>query len=305
MAVFVEKAVRGTATWSPGQKDGGNTAIGFHALQNNTSAVGNTAIGSAALAVQSFDNGSFWYAGNTAVGEFALGNNQPTATTNGHSNTAIGSGALMFSQAGAFNSALGAQALVALDVGSFNTALGYNAGARVDQITGYLGTPVTFDALDTGSYNTFVSSAGATAEVDNCTAVGMDAYCDATNQVRLGNVFVNSIGGKVAWSTLSDGRAKTNVRSLEQGLPLVLALKPVSYRLRGGNGRADMGFVAQDVEAVLGDTYNVVDAGGDPDRTLSLRYAQLIAPLVKAVQEQQVQIETLRAEVAALKRGQE
>ena len=93
------------------------------------------------------------------------------------------------------------------------------------------------------------------------------------------------------------------MRELEQGLPLVLALRPVSYRYKGGNGRADMGFVAQDVEALLGDAYNVVDAGGDADRTLSLRYAEFIAPLVKAVQEQQAQIEALRAELAALRGG--
>jgi hypothetical protein len=51
-----------------------------------------------------------------------------------------------------------------------------------------------------------------------------------------------------------------------------------------------MGFLAQDVEALLGDGYNVLGVGGDPERTLSLRYTDLIAPLVKAVQEQQAQI---------------
>jgi hypothetical protein len=235
------------------------------------------------------------------MGSLALADNHPTAPTNGHSNTAVGVSALQFSVDGASNSALGARALAFLDFGSLNTAIGFNAGARLDQITGYLGTPVTFDALDTGSYNTFIGPAGATAEVDNCTAVGMDAYCDANDQVRLGNFFVNSIGGKVDWSTLSDARAKTDVEDLEVGLPFVLALRPVSYRYKGGNARTDMGFVAQDVERLLGEGYNVVDPGGDPGRTLSLRYAELIAPLVKAVQEQQAQIEALRSELAALR----
>ena len=48
-----------------------------------------------------------------------------------------------------------------------------------------------------------------------------------------------------------------------------------------------MGFLAQDVEALLGDGYSVLGIGGDKDRTLSLRYTDLIAPMVKAIQEQQ------------------
>jgi hypothetical protein len=161
----------------------------------------------------------------------------------------------------------------------------------------------------TGSYNTFLGSGtGATASVSNCTAVGTDAYCDATDQVRLGNFFVSSIGGKVGWSALSDRRAKKDVRELSLGLEFVMGLRPVEYRLRNGNERVDMGFVAQDVEDLLGDGYNVVDVGGDAERTLSLRYADLIAPLVKAVQEQQREIaeskkelDSLRAAVGALR----
>ena len=271
-------------------------------MGQSVNAYNDTAVGYGALASQAFDNGGTpWFSNNTAVGNGALNSNHSSSETTGIENTALGSGAMQTNVSGSANTAAGVNALVFLDDGFKNTAVGHSAGARLDTITGYAGSAVTFHVTDSGSFNTFIGSAGATADVDNCTAIGQDAYCDATDQVRLGNFFVNSIGGKVAWSTLSDGRAKTDVRELESGLPLVLALKPVTYRLKGGSGRADMGFVAQDVEAVLGDSYNVVDAGGDPDRTLSLRYSELIAPLVKAVQEQQAQIEALRAELAALR----
>lgn len=319
MAVFVEKAMRGTASWYPGDRGSFNTGLGESALLNNSAMLdGNTAIGSGALEDQSFDNGGVpMTSANTAVGRFALASNQPTTSTNGifntavgavalgnnltgYANTALGFGTMILNFTGWENTAVGADALNNNN-GFRNTAVGRSAGARSDTITGYLGTDVTLVPTSAGSYNTFVSMAGATSDVSNCTAVGMDAYCVANDQVRLGNFFVNSIGGKVDWSTLSDARAKEDVRDLEAGLPLVLALRPVSYRYKAGNGRADLGFVAQDVEALLGEDYNVVDAGGDVDRTLSLRYAQLIAPLVKAVQEQQAQIEALRAEIAALK----
>ena len=286
MAVFVEKAMRGTASWSPGNLGNRNTGLGASALFNNATAGGNTAIGQRALFVQSFDNnGGAWDSLNTAIGLQALADNEPTSTANGYGNTAVGAYAMNLNT-----------------TGFRNTALGWSAGAREGQmVTGYAGSDVALVANQTGNYNTFVGPSGSTTQVDNCTAVGVDAYCDGTNQVRLGNFFVSSIGGKVAWSALSDARAKSDIRDLDRGLDLVLALRPVSYRYKGGNGRTDLGFVAQDVEELLGDGYNVVDAGGDADRTLSLRYAELIAPLVKAVQEQQAQIEALRGEIRALR----
>ena len=57
--------------------------------------------------------------------------------------------------------------------------------------------------------------------------------------------------------------------------------------------------LAQDVEAVLGDGYNVLGIGGDKDRTLSLRGTDLIAPMVKAIQEQQATIKAQQAQIEA------
>jgi len=119
--------------------------------------------------------------------------------------------------------------------------------------------------------------------------------------VRIGNTAVNVIGGQVAWSNLSDARAKRDIRELDLGLDLILALRPVRFRMIEGNGRVDLGFLAQDVEMLLGNRYNVLGVGGDADRTLSLRYTDFIAPLVKAVQEQQEQIEAQRGEIDLLK----
>jgi hypothetical protein len=335
MAVFIEAGMRGTAEWSPGDRGSANTGLGFQALYNNpVNSRLNTAVGHLALFSQSFDPGTSYEFNNTAVGGYALFSNQPTSTTNGFSNTAIGRSALYSNTTGTFNSGIGAGSLVTNVVGnrntsvgfsslglttssnntavgayalgwnstgSPNTAIGWKAGGRNgDVITGYTGSPVTVLSNTNGSYNTFVGVTGVTTQVVNCTAVGMDAYCDADNQVRLGNVFVTSIGGKVGWSALSDARAKSDVRDLDLGLDFLLALRPVSFRYIAGNGRTDMGFVAQEVEALLGDGYNALDIGGDTERTLSLRYTDLIAPLVKAVQEQQAQIEARDARIARL-----
>lgn len=262
-----------------------NTATGSGSLSNNTTADDNTAVGAYSLLFQSFSNGgTAWSSRNTAVGLSALTSNQPTSTGNGIQNTAVGARAL-------FNNITGA----------YNTAVGSDAGTSFDAITAYGGGMISLVPGTTGSYNTFVGyRAGATAIVSNCTAVGVDAYCSGDNQVRLGNVFVSSIGGKVVWSALSDLRAKTDVRDVTLGLDFVLALRPVEYELRGGNGRLDMGFVAQDIEGLLGERYNVLDIGADPDRTLSLRHSHLIAPVVRAVQEQQATIQAQQTRVDTL-----
>ncbi|HQQ76835.1 MAG TPA: tail fiber domain-containing protein, partial [Thermoanaerobaculia bacterium] len=266
-----------------------NTAVGYFALLANTSGSYNTAVGGGSLV------NSRTGSRNTAVGGGTL------SSSNGDDNTALGHDALYYALDAGRNTAVGSAAL-RTTMGAQNTALGYQAGARAGAGTGYGGGAITFLENTTGNYNTFLGyGTGATASVSNCTAVGIDAYCDAGDQVRLGNFFVNSIGGKVGWSALSDARAKEDIRDLDAGLDLVLRLRPVSYRLKGGNGRTDLGFLAQDVEALLGNDFGVVTAGGDPDRTLSLRYQDFIAPLVKAVQQQQREIDEAKKESAALR----
>jgi hypothetical protein len=266
-----------------------NTASGFYTLSSNTTGSYNTASGALALTLNTTGDD------NTATGYLALYGN-----TTGIGNTASGGWALFNNTTGSENTASGHDALRATTTGSQNTAVGNSAGARTGAGTGYGGSAIAFVANTTGNYNTFLGrGTGATASVSNCTAVGIDAYCDGNDQVRLGNFWVTSIGGKVGWSALSDARAKTDVRDLDRGLELVLALRPVSYRMRGGS-RTDMGFLAQEVESLFGEDYGVLTVGGDADRTLSLRYQDFIAPLVKAVQEQQAIIDDLRSRLARL-----
>jgi len=272
MAVFVEKAVRGTGTWSPGDLSNGNTGLGRAALLNNSVyAMNNTAVGNGALQLQSFTNGNAnYYAENTAVGWVALYNNQPDGGNggfNGTQNTAVGVGALGLNT-----------------VGYFNTSMGEYSGHA--NVSGY--------------GNTFL---GRGADVDsggrvNATAIGWGAIVDDSYKVQIGNTDVTAIGGQVAWTAFSDIRGKKDVADLDLGLDFVLALRPVSYRLKSGNDRIDMGFVAQDIEALLGDGYNVLTIGGDKDRTLALRHTDLIAPIVKAIQEQQATIEAQQGRLA-------
>jgi hypothetical protein len=96
----------------------------------------------------------------------------------------------------------------------------------------------------------------------------------------------------------SDGRLKENVVGLPYGLDAVRRLRPVAFTWQDGlDDRQHYGLIAQEVAPVLPD---LVMAGDDPERTLSMNYAEVVPVLVKAIQEQQEQLDTQADQIAAL-----
>jgi len=104
-------------------------------------------------------------------------------------------------------------------------------------------------------------------------------------------------------SAISDIRYKENVRDLDVGLNAVMALKPRLYDWKEGKG-ADIknarGFIAQEFEEVFPD---LIDTWKDPTPEGEEPYKSvrqdLIPVLVKAIQEQQAIIESLKARLDA------
>jgi len=125
-----------------------NTALGVNALLVNTTGYHNTAVGTGALATNSIG------IQNTALGKAAL-----AANTTGTQNTAVGYAALNANITGIQNVAMGAQALMNNTTGQYNTALG--GGALHANTTGTQNTAVGYAALyvnTTGQYNTAVGT---------------------------------------------------------------------------------------------------------------------------------------------------
>jgi len=110
----------------------------------------------------------------------------------------------------------------------------------------------------------------------------------------------------------SDQRDKTDIVDIDLGLDFVKSLRPVNYRwnLRSGyeGTRTHMGFISQEVAAVLGDkasdrgvwinnSEETSNVDGMGEKTLpegqGLRYHQLIAPIVKAIQELEARVASL------------
>jgi hypothetical protein len=84
-------------------------------------------------------------------------------------------------------------------------------------------------------------------------------------------------------------------------LDFVMKLRPVEYQMIKGDEKINFGFIAQDVEKLTGTKNSILTIGGDADITLGLRYTDFIAPMVKAMQEQQEEIQKQHKEIEALK----
>ncbi len=99
----------------------------------------------------------------------------------------------------------------------------------------------------------------------------------------------------------SDARLKRDVANLKYGLDQLLRLRPVSWRWKSEpEGKPQMGLVAQEVEKVMPE---LVLKDADSTKPLGLNYMALLPVAVKAIQEQQAQIEQLQARVTQLERS--
>lgn len=315
---------------------GYNTAVGADALYSNTSAFHNAAFGSSSLYSNTtgYENvaiGSRALELNTTgTQNSALGSLSLSTNTTGDYNTSIGSHAMINNITGYFNSTTGFASMHYNTTGSYNAASG--TYALYGTTTGSANTGTGYISLmnnTTGSYNTAI---GYSADVwsgnlTNATAVGASAIVDASNKVRIGNTGVTSIGGQVGWTTFSDGRYKTAIQENIAGLDFILKLRPVSYLIdkkqldnkyqsnipdslknipafSTTNDTRYTGFIAQEVEAAAkqsGFDFSGIDKPTNENALYGLRYAEFVVPLVKAVQEQQAIIESLKKEIATLK----
>jgi hypothetical protein len=99
-------------------------------------------------------------------------------------------------------------------------------------------------------------------------------------------------------SNVSDFRLKQNINKLEiNAVDSLLSLTPKSYYMKANTGLIRYGFIAQEVQEVLPDLINGIEAD---DNYLGLDYNGITAVLVKAVQEQQLQIQELKNKLDSL-----
>ena len=214
--------------------------------------------------------------------------------------------------------------------GANSVAVGANAG-QTSQGANSVAIGVNAGQNATGVNNTCVgNSAGVSLTTEtNTTCLGRNTQVTASNQVQLGD----SITTTYAYGAVqdrSDARDKADIQDIHLGLDFINALTPKSYKFdyredyrvhqedEEGNVIVDTrelgeithdgthkrsllhcGLVAQEVKQVMDDLG--VDFGGYQDHSInggqdvmSIGYGELIAPMIKAIQELKAEIEVLK-----------
>ncbi len=322
---FVTTAVNGASSGNNGWVDAGTVVSLFNVLDNvvlgsntniyrgSTLFIHNTGSGNMFAGLNA-GNLSLTGNNNTAVGyvsmtslssgsnNTALGSYSSWKTNTASNNTGVGYAALLYNSSGDNNTALGTDALRKNISGSNNTAVGN--GTLLENLNSYNTAVGNFslDANTSGSTNTAIGYAAdvSTTNLENATAIGYGATVNASNKIRFGNSFITVIEGQVAWSNPSDLRLKENIQDSDLGLEFIKKLRPVSFKMKNSDG-IDYGFIAQEVEEAIGKNTNIVLTDNSKEQYKSMRYTNLIAPLTKAVQEQQEEIAGYRARLETLK----
>ena len=302
---------------------GANTAVGYQAL--NSFATGPagfeqlglcTAVGFQALAnaTGGLANSAFGYqalfnntdgGGNTAIGTQALANN-----TTGNSNTANGTSALSSNTEGGNNTANGSGALSSNTTGNYNTGTGGNA--LTGNTTGNLNTAVGLNALannTSGSTNTALGvAAGANiTTANNVIAIGA-AGADVDNSCFIGNIFNQASGGTAVFidgsgklgTTQSSRRFKEDIKPMGEASEALLALNPVTFRYKKEIDPAGRSQFGLVAEEVERVNPDLV-VRDDNGEVYTVRYEQINAMMLNEFLKEHKRVEQQQATIAELK----
>jgi hypothetical protein len=193
-----------------------NVAVGYVALNSNTSGQNNTAVGQSALTANTTGNN------NTGVGTQAL-----TSNTSGVQNTSVGVYSLSSNTTGVNNAALGFGALITNTVGDNNTAVGFYA-LRFNS-TGYQNVAVGMSALlnnTTATNNVamgYISLYTNTTGVNNVALGAYALYFNSTSHNNIGvgvqALYNNTTGSpNIGIGTLSLYANTTGTQNIAIGL---------------------------------------------------------------------------------------
>lgn len=206
----------------------------------------------------------------------------------------------------------------------YNTLIGGSAGGAFTQNFSQC------SALGGVAMDTMQDGSQTATTITNSTAIGFQARVSGSNEVQLGNSST-TVYAYGAVQNRSDRRDKTDIRNTVLGSDFIMALRPVDFKWdmrddyietitdEEGNvktikhekdgskkrSRYHHGFIAQEVKEVM--DAQKIDFGGYQDHSvnggndiLTLGYEELIAPMIKTIQEQNALIQALEKRIKAL-----
>lgn len=277
-----------------------NCAYGNLSMYSNSTGYGNTAYGSESMFFNTtgYENCAYgvysMYFNNTGYRNSAVGYYTLFYNETGRFNSAFGYGSLYKNISGNYNHAAGWSSLYSNTNGSWNTAAG--ASALYYNTTGVYNTAVGYSSLSSNTEGTNNTAIGTLALSNittgsNNTGIGYGAQvpsATSNNQVQIGNSSITYAGVQVAWTVTSDSRWKENIQTTNLGIDFISKLNPVSYiRKNDEKKRIELGLIAQQVDEVL-KGFGINNSGIltiDDNGYYHLRYNDLFAPIIKAIQE--------------------
>jgi hypothetical protein len=205
-----------------------------------------------------------------------------------------------------------------LTIGTANYPLAFSTNdterARIDS-SGFFKTRANGGAYFGGSSNQILNNNNTSGEV--CLLIG-NAVGSATNNTSSYSLIVSDTGGdrlyvygngnvvniNNSYGTLSDVKLKENIVDATPKLDDVMRLQVRNFNLKSNPELKQIGFVAQELEQIfpaLIDESPDRDAEGNitEEMTKSIKTSVLVPILVKAIQEQQAIIESLKARLDA------
>jgi hypothetical protein len=149
------------------------------------------------------------------------------------------------------------------------------------------------------SYISFETTSSTTTSERMRITSGGEVYIAGTTDQGAYNLQVNGTGvwGAGAYVNGSDRSLKENIYDLDGCLELVKQLKPVTYKYKESYSKdtsTQTGFIAQDLKELFKDKSYLNGLVKEGGQHLSVAYQNLIPLLVKAIQEQQAEIEILK-----------
>jgi len=217
-------------------------------------------------------------ANNVVIGHEAL-----YSDTNGRENVVVGYQAALNNTEGTSNTAVGASAFSYNTLGNFNTAIGFAANVAERDLTN--AAAIGAYALVNGSNEIQIGNNKIT-NVYFGRNTGDALSSVNTNLVTLGYLYARGALLNEQPVITSDRRVKKDINPLDSGLNLLRKLSPVTYKRIDQDGAIEMGLIAQDVQTILvasgQEDYSLVHDGSNH---MALRYSELVAPIVRAIQE--------------------
>jgi hypothetical protein len=153
----------------------------------------------------------------------------------------------------------------------------------------------------TGTADTVIdltSSAGAYSTRLNLNAAGSGAGLVFSNLTLFCISNTNGVylsPNATSWTANSDSRIKNIINPINNAVEKLLTLNPIVFSWKTDEtNKENLGLIAQEVEEVFP---QIVDTQNDEIKTKGVRYTELIPVLIKAIQEQQQQIDELKAKI--------